>query len=818
MAEIQINKKIHDNYGANIVVSNPELLVDKSTDEFPFTRAEKNKLNYLDTGSTQTILSYINNKIETDYQFKPMMYRNLEKDFSLWVSTPPSGSTIPQETPILLVSTGTDDNGTYVIIKNMPYVYDVIEHPERWGVVNLTTMITNNDYGQQQYPMLCSKIQYLWDYNGDTNVAKIWCDTTEPANLPSEYAHFNLQAGNKMMIMSFMTYGLNIHKDVIDFRNYTGDMKWVGLNALWKRSDGKYCGLVGFSYWSQPSSSQTVFHLYTADNLFGPWVDQTPMNGYTDVFSNVISNTAGITSMYFNNIYPLPNESGKFWTIAYGYTNNQHDYVRMYTLIFDEYLTKITLTPTNIPSPYTMTTIVNTYSSVFYWREKYMFLVNIGDEEPNGGITYILQSDTPNGPFTYHSTVFDFAKIDTMGQCNHNTGRYSPLIYNDELYVFTENSTTSPLTGNPQLEVFLYKYNKHTNVWSYFTGPVFVAAHGGDLAWSRTFGTGWDWIKSHMGAPGNMFFENNKLYFTFGGLAVTDGYQATMAYIDLTEVSEPEKKLNKKTTIEISDFANRNTIGKNIWIGGGGTNSKYGTDTSVPSESGSYNTSLGIDSFKNITTGNRNTGIGYGAGIHITNGSWNSLFGNMAGGNITTGNSNVCVGNDSLVQNDNGTQNIAIGHSVGNSGGGDFYYNTLIGFEVGENDSYPYIGNTAVGHRAGFNLRGNYNVMLGYAAGKYESGSNSLYIDAIDRGNTPGDKAGALLYGTFNSTPANQTINGSTTISNSLTTTNYKLSSLNTAPSTSGATGTVGDIKFTNDAIYVCVNTNVWKKANLITF
>ena len=43
-------------------------------------------------------------------------------------------------------------------------------------------------------------------------------------------------------------------------------------------------------------------------------------------------------------------------------------------------------------------------------------------------------------------------------------------------------------------------------------------------------------------------------------------------------------------------------------------------------------------------------------------------------------------------------------------------------------------------------------------AGRYELGSNAFYVDNQNRTNTAGDKAGALLYGTFNETAASQTL------------------------------------------------------------
>lgn len=46
----------------------------------------------------------------------------------------------------------------------------------------------------------------------------------------------------------------------------------------------------------------------------------------------------------------------------------------------------------------------------------------------------------------------------------------------------------------------------------------------------------------------------------------------------------------------------------------------------------------------------------------------------------------------------------------------------------------------------------------------------------------------------------------------------FKVPNLNSAPASASASGTQGDIVFANDAIYVCVATNTWKKATLSTF
>lgn len=46
----------------------------------------------------------------------------------------------------------------------------------------------------------------------------------------------------------------------------------------------------------------------------------------------------------------------------------------------------------------------------------------------------------------------------------------------------------------------------------------------------------------------------------------------------------------------------------------------------------------------------------------------------------------------------------------------------------------------------------------------------------------------------------------------------YSIKALNTAPSSLTDTGTLGEIRYTNDALYLCVATDTWKYANLISY
>jgi hypothetical protein len=110
---------------------------------------------------------------------------------------------------------------------------------------------------------------------------------------------------------------------------------------------------------------------------------------------------------------------------------------------------------------------------------------------------------------------------------------------------------------------------------------------------------------------------------------------------------------------------------------------------------------------------------------------------------------NTAVGVQSLAGNNSGTgHNTALGYfSLYNNTSGN--KNTAIG------DNTLSANTTGVG-----------SVALGYMAGTYNTDSDSFYVDNQDRGSTAGDKAGALLYGTFNATPTSQTlkVNGALTV------------------------------------------------------
>jgi hypothetical protein len=59
---------------------------------------------------------------------------------------------------------------------------------------------------------------------------------------------------------------------------------------------------------------------------------------------------------------------------------------------------------------------------------------------------------------------------------------------------------------------------------------------------------------------------------------------------------------------------------------------------------------------------------------------------------------------------------------------------------------------------------------------------------------------------------------GSITSSNRVTSTNFRISALNTAPSSAIDSGVLGEIRYTADYIYVCTATNTWKRTAILTW
>ena len=186
---------------------------------------------------------------------------------------------------------------------------------------------------------------------------------------------------------------------------------------------------------------------------------------------------------------------------------------------------------------------------------------------------------------------------------------------------------------------------------------------------------------------------------------------------------------------------------------------------------GDQNTALGVHALNNAVTSTACTAVGYASQINST-GNNNTSVGDTSLNATSSGSHNTAIGQGSLAVNtaDNntavgtksaylttsGTQNTALGSSALNSNQtGNF--NTGLGFQA----LYSAVSvnfNTAVGWSSLNVALGAGNVAIGAYSGRYETGSNSFYVNNQDFTNTATEKTNSLMYGVFAATPAGQTL------------------------------------------------------------
>lgn len=283
--------------------------------------------------------------------------------------------------------------------------------------------------------------------------------------------------------------------------------------------------------------------------------------------------------------------------------------------------------------------------------------------------------------------------------------------------------------------------------------------------------------------------------------------------------------------------------GHNLTTGNSNTIIGHLADSSITS--GNNNIIIGLKAGYKLTTGNHNTLIGTNAGFNHSNQEYNVLIGTSAGQNINApdwsgsfntflginagyqirnSSNNVFIGTNAGYWLDNGTGNTFVGIDAGRSGGdGQTYnpsvqgnYNVFLGYRAGYNIKEGD-KNVAIGFEAGYsNVNGTGNVFIGNQAGKYETGSNKLYVA------NSGEKTIPLIYGDFsekklgiNTETLNKTLNvgGDAEITGTLTASSI------VGPVTGSVNGiSMGKVYLDGDGLIIsCDNGNitlVWSKTS----
>jgi len=171
------------------------------------------------------------------------------------------------------------------------------------------------------------------------------------------------------------------------------------------------------------------------------------------------------------------------------------------------------------------------------------------------------------------------------------------------------------------------------------------------------------------------------------------------------------------TNVLISSYKGADSVGNNIFIGGGGQSS---VGESGATYKGSHNTAQGADVLYSNTTGYYNSAQGMNALRYNTTGGYNSAQGALALYSNTTGDFNSAQGVSALSANTTGAYNSAQGAYAlrYNTTGA---YNSAQGMNaLSANTTGDY--NSAQGMNAGRSITtGNNNTFVGYGAGYHAS-------------------------------------------------------------------------------------------------
>ena len=336
-----------------------------------------------------------------------------------------------------------------------------------------------------------------------------------------------------------------------------------------------------------------------------------------------------------------------------------------------------------------------------------------------------------------------------------------------------------------------------------------------------------------------------------GAIKVAGGVALDGRFRNLTDnLGNPTRlwiNYSSVTSVGSDNTLNNVAFGPNSMmnISSGVDNIAYGTDTLLNNTSGTRNTAIGHLALRANTIGQYNTAIGGYSLLNNNDGRDNTALGHSALFLNQSGHENVALGYGSLTTNTAGSRNIAIGYSALSKNqsssnlaiGSRTMVNTVNGtgnIAIGEESlqvNTDGSSNTVIGRTALKNITaGSWNIALGMQTGRYTSkNADNLSCDSsifLGSGAMPSEDGGSneVVIGNFAIGAGNNSV---TLGNNNITKTilkgvvsakSYKLDALNVAPISSTDTGNLGEIRVTENYIYVCTATNTWVRSALTTW
>jgi len=266
-----------------------------------------------------------------------------------------------------------------------------------------------------------------------------------------------------------------------------------------------------------------------------------------------------------------------------------------------------------------------------------------------------------------------------------------------------------------------------------------------------------------------------------------------------SKLGEFNDNLNKKSSSNFGYSYFNSTYSSNVGdLGLYGSNGKYlansGFGGLMKVTTGEYLSNSGYLGLANTTSAIHNANSGSNGLFSNTTGNYNSNSGSNGQYNGTTGSSNATSGYSSLYTNKTGGFNAIVGSRAAYYG--TMNWCTILGYQAGQ-------GFTGKG------LNQQRQIKIGNDAGSLDSLNNRLYIE-------PTNSQTPLIGGKFDvdQIAINKTITdtwrGTLNVGGITESTQYYVSSLNTAPSSATDTGLAGEIRICADGIYICIATNTW--------
>ena len=467
-----------------------------------------------------------------------LFYRNLEGD-NMLANNDFDGRVRAVETTMKIVYISVDRKT--IIVENVPHIKDLKENPGNWMLaspVSYTTTIKG--------AIRISSVSYIGDYETSTNCIEVVLIKAAPATW---------LVGNISVVLSFLAGGLVLQWDNT-FKSSAVSGTWnnqlAGCGYSWKDSSGKYKAIVT-NITGDPDLKDAykaiIFESDTSDRL-GTWT-RLGTDGLTGYFDDLLpEGYVGFNSFMQGIKHPL---NSNYNLIIVGMYTSAGTLDKFAAIVFDNDLNHKQLTVLDID--YSFVNSINQYGyglATAFYKGEYLF--SIQDGQSNSGKRVILKSKYLEGPYTLHSTIFDFSTVELKqpgSMIGNSIANSSIFVFNNELYCFSSGEgLTDFSSGNNSLhEVFLWKFNDSQNTWNFVKGPVVISLHGDNDNYPEYPGIGahhpslveenGGWAKAHMGMMQLHYVENNRLWIGYAargfGLNTTPTYQSTIGYIDLAK-------------------------------------------------------------------------------------------------------------------------------------------------------------------------------------------------------------------------------------------------------------------------------------------